>query len=219
MIHRFVDKAILGSFVTVSLLALASPARSQGVVPRSGDLSGTFGYSNLTGVDGNKHINFGATAGVNLSSSITVCGEYGYLPMGSAPASQYVSGVTGSVNGDYQQFGGAARLNLGSSKHIVPYGVVSFGYARLSAGASVTVAGAGSGSGSASLNGDYVGFGGGASIYLGKGVGVRPDFRYERQVFYSAGTSAGQNVALVTGSLFYQWGGHGKKKQTATAMR
>ena len=124
MINRSVGKAILGCCVSVSLLALASTAWSQGVVPTSGDLSGTFGYSNLTGVDGNKHVNFGATAGFNLSRNITVLGEYSYLPMGSAPASEFVSGVTGSVSENYQQFGGAARFNLGSSKHFVPYAVV-----------------------------------------------------------------------------------------------
>jgi hypothetical protein len=203
--------------LAVALLVSSCPVRAQGVVAGSGEVAGTVGWSNLTGVDGNKHINFGGSAGANLTPSVTVFGEYLYLPMGSV--SESVSGASASGSGDYQQFGGGARFNFASSKIVVPYAVAAFGYARLSANATVTVTGVGSGSASAALNGDYIGFGGGASIYFGKGFGARPEFRYERQEFYSGGSSAGQNVVLVTGSLFYQWGGGEKKKKASASTR
>ena len=195
----------------LALLVCSCPARAQGVLARSGDVAGTFGWSTLTGVDGNKHFNYGGAAGANLSPAVTVFGEYLYLPMGSVSASDSSGAATGT--GNYQQFGGGARFNFGSSKAVVPYAVAAFGYARQSATVGVTITGEGSGSASAALNGDYVAFGGGANVYFGKGLGVRPEFRYERQEFYAGGQSAGQNVALVTGSFFYQWGGEGKKKK------
>lgn len=185
----------------VFLFLLSSPVWAQGVVARSGEVAGTVGFSNLTGVDGNKHVNFGASGGVNLTDRVAVVGEYTYLPMGS------VSGGGASGSGSYQQFGGAARFSLDRSTRVVPYALVAFGYARDSE--EVSVAGIGSGSGS--LNGDYFGLGGGASIYLSRSLGIRPEFRYERQEFYQNGNSAGQNVALGTVSVFYQWGGRGKK--------
>jgi hypothetical protein len=186
-------------FIAVFLLLLSSPVWAQGIVSHSGDVAGTVGFSNLTGVDGNKHVNFGGSGGINLTDHLTVLGEYTYLPMGS------VNLDGASASGSYQQFGGAARFNLGKSTKVVPYALGAFGYARQSANISI----AGFGSGSGSLNGDYFGLGGGASIYLHKGLGVRPEFRYERQEFYQSGSSAGQNVALGTVSVFYQWGGQG----------
>jgi hypothetical protein len=198
----------------IALFPGSSTGRAQGVLAGSGDVSGTVGWSNLTGVDGNKHINFGGSAGANISPGVTVFGEFLYLPMGSISASSVigVSGVGGSGSGNYQQYGGGARFNFASSKVVVPYAVAAFGYARESANATVTYQGQ-SGSASASLNGDYVAFGGGANVYFGKGFGVRPEFRYERQEFYSGGQSAGQNVVLASGSLFYQFGGGEKKKK------
>ena len=51
-------------FTAVFLLLLSSPVWAQGVVAHSGEVAGTVGFSNLTGVDGDKHVNFGASAGV-----------------------------------------------------------------------------------------------------------------------------------------------------------
>ncbi len=192
------------------LLFLSNPVQAQGILGHSADLAGNIGFSNLTGVDNNKHINFGGSFGFNPSSRATILAEYSYLPMGSVSASS--GGTSASVNGDYQQFGAAGHFNLGSAKTVVPYALVAFGYARCTAGLTVSVSGSGSASGSGSLNGDYIGFGGGASIFFGKGFGLRPEFRYERQDFYVSGQSLSQNVALGTTSLFYQFGGKGKKK-------
>lgn len=205
-------------FAMAALLFGASTGRAQGVLAGSGDVAGTVGWSNLTGVDNKKHINFGGSAAANLSPGISVFGEYLYLPMGSIPASEIVSGVGGTASGNYQQFGGGARFNFAASKVVVPYAVAAFGYVRESANATVTYDGE-TGTGSAALNGDYVGFGGGAHIYFGKGFGARPEFRYERQEFYSGGASAGQNVVLITGSIFYQFGGGEKKKKAVASVR
>ena len=210
--------AFVCALVAMITLFLDSPVgRAQGVLAGSGDVAGTFGWGTLTGADGNKHINFGGSAGANLSPAVSVFGEYLFLPLGSASASDYTGSASVSVNN--QQFGGGARFNFASSKVVVPYAVVAFGYAREGANATVTITGQGSGSGSAALNGDYVGFGGGAHIYLGKGLGVRPEFRYERQEFYAGGSSAGQNLFLVSGSLFYQFGGGEKKKKNVASLR
>jgi hypothetical protein len=207
-----VRSALMGLCATAFvLLVLTNSLQAQGVVTGTGEIAGNVGFSNLTGVDGNKHVNFGASAGYNLSDKLTVLGEFSYMPMGSVNAS--VSGGSGSAHGNYQTYGGAARYNLGSSKSVVPYAVVGFGYARCSESANINVTGLGSGSASASINGDYVNFGGGASIYLKKGFGLRPEFRYEHQEFYNSGASAGQNVALGSVSVFYQFGGQGKKKK------
>jgi hypothetical protein len=165
-------------------------------VTRTGDIAGNAGYSNLTGIDNNKHVNFGFSGGANLTHRVTVLAEYNYLPMGSLNAPDGAS-----ASGDYQQIGGAARFNLFSSKRVVPYAVVGYGYARQSRKIN---------GGSTSLNGDYVNGGGGANFYLGRNWGVRPEFRYERQEFYAQGQSAGQNVAWGTAGIFYQfrpWGG------------
>ena len=132
---------------------------------------------------------------------MAVVGEYAYLPMGS------VSVDGASASGSYEQFGGAARFSLDNSTKFVPYVLGAFGYARVSAEVSI----AGEGSGTGSLNGDYVGFGGGASVYLSRSLGIQQEFRYERQEFLLKRQPAGQNVALGTVSVFYQWGGRGKK--------
>lgn len=49
-------------------LALGSRA---GVLPSSGDASFNVGFSNLDGVDHNKHISYGGSAGVDLSGRMT----------------------------------------------------------------------------------------------------------------------------------------------------
>ena len=165
----------------------------QGVLAHSADLAANFGYSNLPGADGKNHVNFGASAGVNLTPNISILGEYTYTPMGS------LSGVAFNS----QLFGVATRLNFAPSRRMVPYALVGFGFDRLN----------GSESGvSVSANGSYVAVGGGASIYFGKGWGVRPEFRWERQDLTFAGLYSDTNVIIGTGSVFYQWGGRNPRR-------
>ena len=64
-------------------------------------------------------------------------------------------------------------------------------------------------------DGYYVNFGGGASCYVGKNWGIRPEVRYERQhtVYGPANETLTANVVDLSGSIFYQFGGTGKKKK------
>ena len=179
--------------LTTSISAQPTPDFGKGVVAHSADIAGNVGFSNLTGADGNKHINFGGSAGVNLSPNVTILGEYAFMPMGS------LSGVAFNT----QLVGAATRFNILASKRLVPYALVGFGFDRLN----------GSESGvSVSANGSYVAVGGGASFYLGKSWGIRPEFRWERQEVTFAGLIANTNVAFGSGSFFFQWGGRGKQK-------
>jgi hypothetical protein len=209
--QTILKNAFLGLCIAASfLLALSYPVRAQGSAAGSGDISGNVGFSSLTGADGNKHVNLGGSAGINLSHQITILGEYTYMPMGTLTDTGGI-GAAASGSLSYQTIGGAARFNMRGSGIVVPYGIVGFGYARQSASVSLVGAGVGVFPARGSLSGDYVNFGGGASIFLGKRFGLRPEFRYERQEFYVSGNSAGQNIALGAVSVFYQFGGIGKK--------
>ncbi len=202
MSHRSIGRILAGGFsaalllaaIAASTFAQSAPVSSGGVTAGSLDLSGNAGYSNLTGADGNNHVNFGGTAGFNLSPYAALLGEYTYMPMGSR------SGVAFNT----QLIGAATRLNIGSSKHVVPYALAAFGFDRLN----------GSESGvSVSANGSYAAFGGGASLYLGRSWGIRPEFRWERQQLTFSTLVSDTNVVLGTGSIFYQWGGRASKRR------
>jgi len=189
---RTLSLAILLAAVTTSVWAQAASDSGGGITSGSVDVSGNVGFSNLTGADGNKHINFGGAGGVNLSPRVTLLGEYTYMPMGS------LTGVAFNT----QLFGAASRFNFGSSKRVVPYAVVGLGFDRLN----------GSESGvSVNANGFYAAVGGGASLYLGKSWGIRPEFRWERQDLTFAGLVSNTNVVMGSASVFFQWGGRGKK--------
>lgn len=186
-----------GCFVAYLLMALASPALGQ-VLAQSGDIAGYVGYGDgnysTSGVGAtNNHIEYGGSGGYNVTPNVTVLGEYSLMPMGT------YSGVTFKT----QLYGGGARFNFSASGRAVPYVAVSVGGNRFT--------GAESGV-SVSANGYYVGFGAGASIYLGRHWGVRPEFRYERQSISFGGITAGTNVILGSGSIFFQFGGQGIKK-------
>jgi len=199
------------------LLAFSYPVRAQGVVAGAVDVAGSVGYSNLTGIDNNKHINYGGSVGYNLSRDLTILGEFSYFQAGSVPASDLLPGATGTVKGNYQQYGGAVRQAIVRSKTVVPYLTASYGYARLTTYALVEpYYDDFTGVTSATNNGDYFGFGGGASIYLGKGFGLRPEFLFEPLKLPIPGMLIGQNLAVITGSVFYQFGGkRGTKKAAA----
>jgi len=203
MMHASLKKAIVRSSSTLTILLAVSASiwaqsvsdNGGGITSGSVDVSGNVGFSNLTGADNNKHVNFGGAGGVNLSPRITLLGEYTYMPMGS------LTGVAFNT----QLVGVATRLNFGSFKRVVPYAVVGFGFDRLN----------GSESGvSVSANGSYAAVGGGASLYLGKSWGIRPEFRWERQEVTFSGLISDTNVVLGNASVFFQWGGRGKKKMS-----
>jgi hypothetical protein len=120
-----------------------------------------------------------------------VIGEWAYGPLFSE------SGDTIKA----QIFGGGARFNLTPDKKLVPYGLVTFGGDRLMV------------TGEPTFTGYYFGVGGGASYYVGKHWGVRPEFRYVRTEFGVGGTGYSANTVSVTGGVFYQWGGRGTKKK------
>jgi hypothetical protein len=198
-----------GRLIAVAVFAVASLSmRAQGVLPGSGDASFNVGFSNLDGVDNNKHISYGGSAGANLSGRMSIVGEYNYLPMGSLTQ----SGVT--ANEKIQQFGGAVRIPLSKSEHAVPYLVVGGGFDRLTASASASGVNV-----SASQSGGYFGAGGGVNLFVGRNWGFRPEFRWERQQFGPTSVAGvpvaggGLNDVRGTVSLFYRWGGR-KPKQT-----
>jgi hypothetical protein len=202
-VKTFVKNAVAGLlFSALFLLVLSVPARSQ-VLARSVEAAGTIGYdytsmtSNPAGTlyPTTTHF-FGGSGGYNVTPYITALGEYKYDPLNYA-----MSGVTYHT----QISGGAARFNFTPSKKIVPYAIVGAGYDRLTASFS--------GEGTVFADGYYVNFGGGASVYCGKHWGVRPEVRYERQHVTYEGQTISANVADVSGSFFYQFGGTGKKKK------
>jgi hypothetical protein len=83
---------------------------------------------------------------------------------------------------------------------MVPFALVTFGGDRNS----TNFAG--------DYNGYYYSVGGGASYYVGKNWGVRPEFRYVRAEFGVGGVNESANAIAMTGGVFYQWGGKGKNK-------
>ena len=194
IVKAFVKNAIAGLFFSaLFLLVMSSPARAQ-VLAHSGDVAGYAGYvyiSNMGDISNNHGI-YGANGGYNVTPYITVLGEYNYVPLGTVLSDTFKT----------QLYGGGARFNFTPSKKIVPYAVFNVGGDRL------TVSAGGS---SASVNGYYFGFGGGASCYLGKNWGVRPEFRYIRTEY---GEDIGSfNSVAMTGGIFYQWGGTGTAKK------
>ena len=202
----FVKNAVAGLlFSALFLLVLSVPVRAQ-VLAHSGEVSGAVGYDHSSFASNpasplyptSTHF-FGGSGGYNVTPYITALGEYKYDPLNFAAA-----GATYHT----QLAGGAARFNFTPSKKIVPYAIVGAGYDRLTASFS--------GEGTVFSDGYYVNFGGGASVYCGKHWGVRPEVRYERQHVTYEGQTISANVADVSGSIFYQFGGTGKKKASKT---
>ena len=185
------------------LLFLASTVLAQGATGGSVDVAGKVGFSDVVGVDNNKHVSFGGAVAYNLSPQLAVGGEFDDLPLGSVTS----SGVT--AGGSMKLFGSFLRFSLTKSR-ISPFVSVAGGGALLDAvgrtqGISV----------SAGDNGAYFGLGGGATFFVGANSnwGIRPEFRYSREQF-SATTigstyipAAGQNDVRGTVSVFYQFGG------------
>jgi hypothetical protein len=197
IVKTFVKFAVAGLlFPALFLLVISAPVRAQ-VLAHSGEVAGTFGYDHTDYYppDGPTSTHFfGASGGYNVIPAITVLGEYKYDPLNLAG---------GGITYHSQLFGGAARYNFLTSKKIVPYAVTGVGCYKLSNNEGFPMAG----------NGYYVNFGGGASVYLVRNWGIRPEVRYERQHATIGGADVYANVADVSGSFFYQWGGTVSKKK------
>lgn len=194
--HTFIKKAITGLSLTAIILLVAPSLQAQ-VLAHSADFAGFGGYGhasyNKPVPFGNTHTNYGASGGYNVTSNITALGEYNYQPADSAFGQNFSA----------QLFGGAVRYNFLSSKRIVPYVVAGAGDFRFNI----------SNSSSTSYTGYYMTYGGGASIYLGKHWGVRPEFRYDRRQVSIQNTTYDADFLRESGAVFYQWGGRSKKQK------
>jgi len=199
-------------FLGLSLAAVSGSSAAQGIAPGSFEVSGSGGITNLNGVDSKKgHGAFGFDAAYNLDRYAAVGAEYNYLMLGSLTQ----SGVTENEN--LQMYGALARFTLFSNRVVAPYVVVSGGGIRLHATAS-----SGNVSVSASQTGGYISAGAGASIFVGHGFGIRPEYRYERQQLAATtidGTpvsGGGQNDMRGTVALFYQFGAPAAKPYSSS---
>ena len=192
----FVKNAIAGlCFAALFLLVMSAPVQAQ-VVAHSGEIAGNVGYLHVNYygfLPSDNHAVYTINGGYNITPNITVLGEWNLVPLYSG----------GGETIRTQLFGGGARFNMMPDKKIVPYGVFNVGYDRLTF----------SGGGSETVSGYYFGVGGGASCYLGKNWGVRPEFRYVRPEYSSGGESQSFNSIAMTGGVFYQWGGTGTAKK------
>jgi Outer membrane protein beta-barrel domain len=210
MIDNLLQRSAICGFLTLGLAAGPNIAWAQGSAPdaatsgiRSGSVDAAFnvGWSNIPGQldpsDGNSHPNFGGSAGVNLSRNVGVLGEFTYQPM------KPLNGVGFNT----QLFGGALRYSLGRSK-VSPYLVFAGGGARLT----------GSESGvSATATGNYLGSGAGASIFLRRNWGLRPEFRYNYLHLSLAGVTQNSNISQLSVGFFFQFGGRPSRSQIASA--
>lgn len=192
---QFSVKNALRAFVAAVLVAVSAPVFAQ-IAPGSVDVSAHIGFNNLTGVDNDKHVQFGFAGGVNLTHEFALLGEYTFLPQGSFNV------LGAKVSAHYQNIGVAGRYSFLNKKNIAPYGVAAGGFARATASASIFGTSA-----SDSANGGYIGLGGGASFYLAPKWGLRPEVRWDRQMFHKNGSSSHVNDVRGTIAVFYQFGG------------
>lgn len=177
------------------------------VAPRLGDASYSIGYDHVgkgpnhdfSDNSGNS-VTTGFNGGYNINQHIEAGGEFNFFndPQPS------VGGA--NVGMHILNYGGLARFNLMPESKIVPYGVFGLGGSHATAKASL-----GSASASVSENGYYLGFGGGASIYLGSNWGVRAELRDNWNHFSYQGSNNSTNAFAMTGGLFYQFGGTFKR--------
>jgi hypothetical protein len=196
----------------LSLTSVSRVSSAQGIAAGSFEISGSGGITNLNGVDSKKgHGAFGFTGMYNLTRDVAVGAEYNYLMLGSL--------TEGAVteNENLQMYGALARVAIFSNRFVAPYAVLSGGGNRLHASASE-----GNESASASQSGGYISAGGGVSIFLGHGFGIRPEYRYERQQFAATtidGTpvsGGGQSDMRGTVALFYQFGAPAPKPYSSS---
>jgi len=206
IVQTFVKNAVAGlALSALILVVMSAPVRAQ-VLAHSGEIAGTIGYDHTSittstgGSSGNptSQYFYGGSGGYNVTPYISVLGEYKFDPL--------VAPVRNTFTWHSQLAGAAVRFNFMPTKKVVPYAIVGTGYDRLTA----TIPGTYEYS-----DGYYVNVGGGVSCYLGKHWGVRPEVRYERQhtTYGPADEILTANVVDVSGSIFYQFGGTGKRRK------
>ncbi len=184
-------------FCIVALFAAFAASSHAQVASHSGDTGFNVGWNNAGSLQSNGTVSstafsYGGSAGYNLSQNIAVLGEFQYIPEGSYD----------NISANTQLYGGLMRYSFGRGK-VAPYVLVGGGGSRGSLGTSGL---------SVSVNGGYVGLGGGASIFLGKNWGIRPEVRYNDVFFSAAGTTANARMYQATGGVFFQFGGKGNSK-------
>lgn len=207
---KFSKLRALKAGLSLACFLFAATAWSQ-VAPGSADASYSIGYTHVGAgpnndfaPQGGNSITTGGNFGYNVNEHIEAGGEFNFF---NDPQPEF-SPATASIH--ILNYGGLARFNLAPQSKIVPYGVFAFGGSHATASASL-----GGQSGSVSENGFYVGFGGGASIYLGSNWGVRAELRDNYNHFSAPGGGGtdSTNVFAMTGGVFYQFGGHSGKKK------
>lgn len=194
--------------VPTALWAQSVPRRAwPGIRAGSADAAFNVGWSNLP----NKLENtrsfpiVGASGGINISRHVAAIGEYTY---------QFMSRID-AVSLHTQLFGGAARLSL-SGKRVVPYVLLGGGGASLTASEPITSPTLTS-SISATASGGYFAAAGGATIFMGRSWGLRPEFRYNYvSLSYGGQTSNNVNSAHVNSvqidcGVFFQFGGKARR--------
>jgi hypothetical protein len=209
---QFKSSAVRFCLAAIFIMALSVPVRAQGIAPLSGEVSANVGFNNVitgivkdyfnndsTGIN-KEYVEFGFSGGVNVTKQVAILGEFNYLPLATA-----ASGYTGSL--DDQMYGGAVRYSPIKSNKFVPYVVVGGGLSRLSVSASAQGVTA-----TVSHNGNYVGVGGGISIYAGRNWGIRPEYRWNRQSQTYNGVNYAINASTGTVAIFFQWGGRQTKR-------
>jgi hypothetical protein len=208
MSSTFIIKSFAASLL--SLLILASPMRAQGVLAGSGEVAGNIGFNNLTGVDGNKHVEYGFSGAYNLTPKLAVVGEFNDIPQGSL--TEIEDGVSATATAYYRLYGGAVRYSFTSGR-VAPFIVFGGGYSSVGANATATNANGNSAHASASVSGEYVSVGVGESVYLNQNWGVRPEFRWDEQIYTESGESTTQSDVRGLLSVFFQWGGKQSSKK------
>jgi hypothetical protein len=200
-------------FATVQVTGLA-----QGLLSHGKEIALSGGGSSRSGVDGNPHPTIGISGAYGVWRGVSAFLEYTISPQGSlgTPAGASVTAVT-------QEGGGGARYFFSRRGRMVPYATVAGGYLR------TTVDATGTGENTSSTGG-YFGFGLGSSMFLGESWGIRPELRYQREMYSSTvsgfkaspyiGTSRWlssntNNNNVVTGSvsIFFQFGGEASSKK------
>jgi hypothetical protein len=186
-------------------LAQANAAKPTPVTTGTMEIAANFGHSGYSGLDSNKHFNFGGEYAYNFNPKLAILGEYTYLPLGKTQTSSTL--FSNSSKGYDQIFGSGVRYSLKSWRQLRPYAVVGAGFIHRSEDFQYT-----STSIHPTANGYNVDAGGGVSVYLGKDWGVRPEVRWDRFDLYQNSSHLSVNYLQVSGMVFYQFGGRGKKK-------
>ena len=176
----------------VFFMAFSYAARAQ-VINRSLEANATMSFNSQSGIDSNRHTSFGASGAYDRFGKVALLGEFVYQPMGS----------TFAERDSMEMVGAGARYYLRQSTKICPYVVGIGGYSHYKQ----NVIGAGKNTGTHS---GYFAAGGGASLYASENIGIRPELRYERDMFTSSALSF--NSVRGSISVFYVFGGSSAKK-------